>query len=509
MLTSEIMDLINELESVFPVDQWVVDGLHVWPFLRIKLNFDLFYLHHTRSTTPSHSNNKYATAAGRIAKNFYRYTRAYCSDNGKNSDVSSPVDAVFLSDGISFSNIEGLWFERLCDPLIGTCIENGITFRLITPSDNFHVPRRTSSKFIQPFLDLARVRAAVKSRVNETNDYHLPGYQDFHSYFEKKSTGIQVPSIHDMLRFVSSVKAYAEYFKGILVNLNPKIASLVSYYGIEGMAFILACRELNIRCVDLQHGLQGDLHVAYGRWNKVPENGYELLPDYFWCWSSADAAAIQRWSQAVFNNHVPLIGGNPWLDFWKDSSNKLVVIYDQKLQKAVPGFSDNKNILVTLQSNLDDPETLKPILDAVATLDERLFWWIRLHPCMLDKRDEICDIFNTCGGLNFDIDMATDFPLYTLLRHVDIHVTHSSSTVIEAESFGVPSVLLSEYGAEFFPDQIASGVAVLAKPDLVTEVILQQLIDHPKKGPDFYSKDSSKSDETFLMLFSGIISGLA
>ena len=37
----------------------------------------------------------------------------------------------------------------------------------------------------------------------------------------------------------------------------------------------------------------------------------------------------------------------------------------------------------------------------------------------------------------FEIDAATDLPLYALLRNVDVHVTECSSVVIEAEAFRV------------------------------------------------------------------------
>lgn len=88
-------------------------------------------------------------------------------------------------------------------------------------------------------------------------------------------------------------------------------------------------------------------------------------------------------------------------------------------------------------------------------------------------------MFLKSGNENFELDMATDAPLYALLRHSDVHVTHSSSTVIEAEVFGVPSVIFSAYGAEFFPEQIAAGWALVAEADHVVQAITQQLSTHP------------------------------
>ena len=47
-----------------------------------------------------------------------------------------------------------------------------------------------------------------------------------------------------------------------------------------------------------------------------------------------------------------------------------------------------------------------------------------------------------------------------------MHLTHSSSTVIEAAQFGLQSVLTSPYGAELFGPLIASGMAQLQTGDV-------------------------------------------
>ena len=43
MISSDVLDLINDIEERFPVEQWVIGGLHIWPILRITLYFDLIF----------------------------------------------------------------------------------------------------------------------------------------------------------------------------------------------------------------------------------------------------------------------------------------------------------------------------------------------------------------------------------------------------------------------------------------------------------------------------------
>ena len=44
-----------------------------------------------------------------------------------------------------------------------------------------------------------------------------------------------------------------------------------------------------------------------------------------------------------------------------------------------------------------------------------------------------------------------------------VHVTHSSSTVLEANEFGIRSVICSRYGQALFPNQEKEGVLVHAE----------------------------------------------
>jgi hypothetical protein len=93
---------------------------------------------------------------------------------------------------------------------------------------------------------------------------------------------------------------------------------------------------------------------------------------------------------------------------------------------------------------------------------------------MLASRESVRALLTSTGNEHWDLDVATDQPLYALLRHVDAHVTHSSSAVVEAAEFGVPSVLFSEVGAELFPGPIAAGWAAVSVDGDLLEVVRAQ-----------------------------------
>jgi len=85
---------------------------------------------------------------------------------------------------------------------------------------------------------------------------------------------------------------------------------------------------------------------------------------------------------------------------------------------------------------------------------------------MLERRAEVhAFLAESTRDRAVDIDECTDLPLHALLSHTDVHLTHSSSTVIEAAQFGVRSVVTSAYGAELFTPAIDAGMANVALDD--------------------------------------------
>ena len=54
MTISDIMNVITEVESTAPVEQWTSGGVHVWPLIRIQLGRDI--LSRYKLINPNHPN---------------------------------------------------------------------------------------------------------------------------------------------------------------------------------------------------------------------------------------------------------------------------------------------------------------------------------------------------------------------------------------------------------------------------------------------------------------------
>ena len=134
------------------------------------------------------------------------------------------------------------------------------------------------------------------------------------------------------------------------------------------------------------------------------------------------------------------------------------------------------------KKGLDNIKFINDIVPVMNELKNDYKWWIRLHPCSMQKKDEINKILIDSKLINFDIDNATDFPLYALLRHMDLHITQSSAAVFEAESFGVPSIVTSYDAKSYFSKQILKGTAIYANnAETIKKILTGQLQTKIKK----------------------------
>jgi len=233
---------------------------------------------------------------------------------------------------------------------------------------------------------------------------------------------------------------------------------------LTNMALIAACRRLGIRSMDVQHGVQGDLHVAYGRWVAVPSSGWELLPDRFWCWSQKETLAISRWSPPTSQHHKPVVGGNLWLQLWKSGADPRFSKALEQVARLCERRSGCRKILVTLQWGISDEAYLLPLAQVIRATAGEFNWWLRLHPLMRERTHEIGQIVGALPQDAIAIREPTDLPLLALLGRVDAHLTYSSSVVLEASEFGIASVVSGEYGSALYADEIAAGTVLAAPP---------------------------------------------
>lgn len=475
MKVQNIMALFAEIEEKFPVDTWLIKDIHVWPLIRLDLMMSLNLSESPKQQVRINMLFKIRQALDMLF-GYVKYMTAKFRDSGKNAHPEK-VDVAFLGDGISRILLNGQWYDRFCDPLIHAFKKQKRTCCMMEVLHNYFIPRSTPSMFIQPYLDCSLIKKMI-FRKKDLKVAELKDFDRFIQFLKSQNFPVPIPDEERVEMIVTVIEAYTDYYKKILKTLKPSLAFAVCYYGPRGLAFNVACHQLGILTVDIQHGVAGEFNAAYGKWNKVPKNGYETLPSIFWCWSKEDARAIERWNVNVKKWHKTIVGGNPFVHFWKKNSMNF-----EDFGHLVKKNDESVKILVTL-SSIEDHNAilLKSIIEVIKRSDAHWKWWIRLHPCLLNKKSDIKKIFQDNNTANIEIDRATDLPLYVLLNHMNLHITYSSAAVMEAQMFNCPSIIAGEDGLQYFADQIEAGWAIYANTtDDIVKAIQIQL--NKNRGP--------------------------
>jgi hypothetical protein len=466
MDAKRVIEIINLIEQEPDIISWKYKDLDFWPLLRLEI-----YMALSIDLMKMSNNNGNADRLKSLITGNLKFPFKYFGDFTKNSCFQKK-DILLLSDGISFTKVNGKYFEKYLDPLNYELENMNLSSLRLDPFHNYNTPRFSPSLFIQPLLDPIIIKEFLFSRPRNKSDKKK--IEIVISIFKNNKLE-KFNSVLDKA-FVKAKLIYkiSLYFEKKLKLVQPQIVFIVWYYGVYGASMILACRRLSIQTVDIQHGVQGDLHAAYGSWLNVPKHGYNLLPNYFWCWSKSEIDVISKWNNSI-ENHKAILGGNMLLEKWNSKEYPFVIEFEKVFnQLNLSGF----NILVTLSPGISTPVVLDNLFKAIANTQYKYNWLIRLHPNMLSEKDKVIADLKSYKINKYVLNEVTRLPLYTILNNTDLHITHSSSTVIEASILGIQSIIVSEYGKELYEEQIKDSVAVvrLNSIEIIAEIdaILRQ-----------------------------------
>jgi glycosyltransferase involved in cell wall biosynthesis len=461
--SAQVLAAINELEAAFPVDAWRCGDVHLWPWYRVRLYIDAVndMLEASPSMKPL---PRLAHLAGRAARAIGRVPLASWRDRHGNATIERGTSAVLLSDGMSFTRLGEGWYDRVMDPVMQGLVTRGHAALKLTPLAEAHVPRLEPSRFVQPRIDAIKLLAKRPPMPIETP--RLAALR------QAAATRFAVPAPDEAWLRVQAARlhALAGWFARALRASGAALAFVNTYYSLEGQAFVLAARRLNLRSIDLQHGMQGPQHAAYASWRRLPAAGYSTLPDEFWVWSEEDADVIRAWSAGA-RAPRPRVTGNYWLDRWRDDQEPMVATF--LAEAAAQRGGCDKQVLVSLIWGVGESEEIDRLIEAARQCPRSVGWWWRLHPVESHRRAELAARLERSGLDGSRVGAATDLPLYALLRRADVVVSHSSTVIAEAAQFGIPSVVASDYGAALHEGLVREGIVVHAnEPAAIARAVL-------------------------------------
>lgn len=441
---SSILHFLNELEREFPVSRWQLFGFHIWPVIRISLGLKLSQQSFLKKKNQLTSSN--SSIISDSIETIFNSVYNSISDSSKNQSLKKKYDLVFLNaSSTRYYKLGNKWFNPFSDSFINHLEKEDMTSLVLEyPDTNKKIPRYRPSKFIGTGINLMNINVLFQKRFEKAE--HLKP-EDFDDFLKR----VNLP-LDFFLKKILRVLNYSALFEKIIIKTKPSLIIVEGFYSYIAMGLLLAANKNGIKSMDIQHGVQSENDFLFSNWTSIPKGGYELLPDIFWCWSNVEKGNIDKWTVNSDNLYSSFTGGNPVLEINSDDEN--VKLFHEEILAEKKNSS--KNILYTHQASFEISELLFKVIQ---NSPENWKWWFRFHPQYPDAQGKVLSKLAKYNFKNVITDNVTEYPLPLLLKNMDLHVTEFSSTVLEAEMLGVPSIILTETGADLFNKQIASGIA--------------------------------------------------
>lgn len=440
MTANAIVDGLLAIEERVADQDWRYKGVDVWPLYRSEIR------------------GRLSIVSIGAATDVRKPPRLLDLASGWERTAGPAVDGsctIVMNDGFSLQRIGHHMMDRLCTPICLGLSHAGVAHVLLDQGSSPTIDLAERVEPIGAMVLRAKIKAFALTKLRL--DPWVAGRcrQLAEAAAAVGIDPVAIPDAWAMSARQGAMLDLAEQFERLLHRLRAERVLQVCYYTIAGYAMNLAAHRVGIDAVDIQHGVIVEQHTSYASWPRLPVGGYSLMPTGYWTWSETEARIIRDGLKLA--DDAVVVSGHPLVEAWKAGWLLGTETARDEMRALRAAREEPLHALITLQPGLMGEDSLRPALDAMVTNPD-VFWWVRAHPASLDKTAAVTALLNRVGG-NYNIVDATRLPLYALLENVDVHLTHSSSTVIEAAQFGVPSLLWSTYGEELFLPYIESGVA--------------------------------------------------
>lgn len=425
----KLIDRLNEFELAFPVEEWRIDDIHVWPLLKEQIFFSVY--NNTSKESISKNENKFSQ------RNIRSFFKKYFNL------IKSSYSVIFLNlkkSKISFSGAsshrvlyEGYFINRYFYPLMKYLETNNVEYNSF--EYKFHSNNKIDSHLI--FKLLPFFVKPIKTYGTLFSDKTFLNFLDVIS----QEFGFNKEDFKKIIiKKINVVNSWANLYEFIFKKANSKYSFGLCYYSAPMFGMNLAAHRRGVIAIDVQHGTQGPLHFAY-TYKKVPKGGFNTMPNEFWCWDKESYGHLTSWTNGDFKVRI---SGNPWIQFINE---------DIKIKQEV--FPSGKPLILCTHQPIN-PALDDYLLKTIDSTKGKFQWWIRLHPRTSNReKEELMDLIGKWGlSKSIEFKKAASFPLPYLLKHTSIHISKYSGSIIEGILCNTPTIILDEIGINSFESHI-------------------------------------------------------
>ncbi len=454
MLYKSYVETIVAIEQSFDVNSLKYKDMIIWPLIKMAIWRQISNPGMNFTRKEGGGNDQIVTLAPR------KEELDLLSSEYKNTDTlffttrwGQHMDTL---EGMQ--KLEGKFFSPFIDSMINLVRNNYSFLRMELYS---HKIQQTISRFEPTFLLHPVNQGYTKDRIKFINNFN--GLQKV----IQDVSGIRIDEAF-FLEQARSIFSWQTFFTKILSVVCPKSVFVVTYSQLTILPLIRACKYLKIPTVELQHGAGfSRFNIMTTHWTKIPSDGYDLLPDYFWCWGQSYKNGIEKWFSPECSHHRCIMGGNPKLAAWlnsKPNDDSDLEFFCEQLEKK-----KGKVILIAMSAlylkTVRFPDSL---LDAMQRSPSDWLWLIRVHPFFrtAEKKERIVSVMQEYGIDNYEIEHSNSNSIYSvfnLLKICDHNITDNSTICQEALMFGVPSTLITNTALEAYGSEIEKGIFAYAE----------------------------------------------
>lgn len=448
----QIVHTLNKIEKLICQDDFMSNGIHFWPIIKVNLFFQLMT-----------QNNQFKK---KNSWTFFLQLSLACLFGL----VQIPIFLinVFLANNktkwIHFGDATNRQFRINNKPIdiyltplahfFARSIQNLSLFNIETRKSLFSKHSNFTSAYSVDWIRVVSTAAAYFAAPFFSNNI-FPQSKKLSEHLEQSDFSTFLLQKNELNKLIISTVIQYHLYKSILNVLSPKFASVVCYY--NKFAFVAACKACRIPIFDIQHGMQEELHIAYGWWSAPNSN---TLPTLFWNWTEEHKKLIESWGGCSF------VGGVPIFRFLDQEQ-----LQDKQIRNQLSHLqSQKKRILISLQWGGYFP--LNVINKIISS--KRYKYLVRIHPCMStqEKKDVqkiVSDLF--AKGFDVELDSTSKLPLLLVLKNIDLHVTATSSVILEAAYLGIHTLSFDSLSKEYYKNEVQSKkLSICSEPEISSEI---------------------------------------
>jgi hypothetical protein len=431
----EVCDILVKLERENDVNDIELRGLKIWPLVRQHIWVELVW-----------SAGSEQIAATRVRRTAEAYLRRAKEDlvaryrSGSEVDTSATMLFVSRPTNIQTLRGSGLGFDRIVDPLFFLAHN-----------------RARAQKFYVGTTDPAPALYLPAGNLAAPYPYWGAGLegkaQQIGDLFVQAGLNRDKALASFAIKFAALRKWYDVGRATFGKSLDLKVLLVSAWAFPDTMGLIAAAKERGVTTIDVQHGKQGRYQGMYSWWTAIPPDGYQMLPDSFWCWGEASCAHILDSSPAR-STHRPFVGGYPWPDFYRKFIGQ-----GHAVDATQTAGTPSTRVLFTMQGRAGThvepiPEFFVDFLKSPGARETVIRF--RCHPNATDGTSYCRQRLREVSASRFEISEGKT-NLFDELLWATHHVTAFSSCGYEAELFGVPTLMFGEEARSIYAEEISTG----------------------------------------------------